>query len=904
MEPDAADLSFMPYVLWRRGLLPYHALAPLIPEGTWGALDEREAERVARRDLARRIGDRLHALVPGVAPASRSRMLRLRRDLHNDRLPPPDVLEAVDALLDEHDRAAVRAWHESRVGEERLGTAAATLLANELALARRQLARIASDPHFLAGIQLSGPHLYRSVREYPGAIDRDGQASQPTRLRQTESTIVRYAVRMALRTSPFGAFTEIGANDWHSSADTWIRHERTRLVRLDRTALAWMVSELGRIDGADRVLQLWLNNTARRANGVVEVFARGKEGGGDQSYWSERFVQVRLTTPVQIVVDALADGPRTKADVVRCLTDYGAPLDQASALVERLISAGLCHQGVALPDQTTRVAGAVAARLRIRAETNTGANAEASAAAACADIFDRLQQIEDAFGAATVDERAELLESLAQQQRRFSAIVAAEPPGEIARTLLFEDVAASDPPRTWCPDLIERNRRQFLRLQHVLPAFDDGIFSRLGIYRWFVSCYGERGRCDDLLTAYRAFAQQPPAEINGIMRGANDPAAEDVRAYRRTVLQHLADRVAALDNAEMSLSLDEGEVDDLIAALPAWLTPWTSVSYCLQAAPASRTADPLIVVNSLASGHGIFFSRFCDLVEPIDRRAWSLRRGVSEAIARTSPRQADLTAVLGFNVNLHPALTPLEVVYPGSIASDANALTLRDLALEADPARRTLRLVTRGDGHPIDLEPLNGLLPMAAPLLYRFLCILAHAHHFRVSLWDRLRHWTRREPLHLPRLTLGDLVIERRRWSVPVTDVRKRGHASTFERPDDLMALRQWHLERGLPRESFFRTQPTFARDASSGNWTEESSTWANNVRHTRRKGQYLDFRNPFLVRLLLHQAHTAEDGVVIFDECLPATSLYGERASAEEFLIECQLSGAAPSHDSSGAAK
>jgi hypothetical protein len=875
--PAAADLSFKPYVLFRRGMLPYARLAPLVPARTWALLAEIDAARITRQALARRIGDRLYALMPSFPASGRPDALRVRRDLHNDRLPPASVCEAVEGLLDPDDSAALAEWRASRVAAEEFRVRATDLLATELDASRRELAQIAADTQFVKGIQLSSPHLCRNVREYVSAAAGDDPTRDTRRLRQTESTIVRYAYRMSLRTAPFGAFTEVGAQPWQPLRRA-VSGERRHVGHLNRSALAWMVCELRRIEGLDRVLQLRLNNTARPADGVIELFARGMEGSGD-SCWHERFVQIRMIRPVQLVVDALADGPCAKADVLQRLVDHGLARDQASALVERLIAAGLCHQDLALPDQATRVAGAVAARLRTMATP---------AAAACAGIFEGLQGIEDAFGPASVATRDRLLTSLADHIRRFADVSGAPLPRSLDRALLFEDVAAHQPARTWCPDLVERNRGHFLRLQRLLPVFDDATVARLGVYRWFVSRYGEKGRHADLLTVYRAFAEQSPADITAVMQGIDEPAAEAIRAHQRVILAHLAERVAAAGDAPV-VHLDGELVDDLVAACPSAVAPWTEASYRVQVSPASVTDRPLLVVNNVAAGHGVFFSRFCDLVEPPAPGAWSLRQSVRDAIARDAPRQADLTALLGFNVNLHPGLAPLEVVYPGSIASGGHASTLRDLALEADHDSRCLRLIDRRDGRAVNLAPMNFLLPVAAPRLYRFLCVLGPVPDYGLGLWDRLRQWSRRDYAYLPRLTLGDLVLERRRWSVPLIDVRALTDRADPERLETLVALRRWQEASGIPRECFFRTQRIADRDTSA-TWADETRL-AFNVRGARRKGQYLDFWNPFLLRLLVDRVRTADGAVISFHECLPPTALYRspEVASAEELLVECR---------------
>src|SRR5439155_14066061 len=89
------------------------------------------------------------------------------------------------------------------------------------------------------------------------------------------------------------------------------------------------------------------------------------------------------------------------------------------------------------------------------------------------------------------------------------------------------------------------------------------------------------------------------------------------------------------------------------------------------------------------------------------------------------------------NFNLHPRLMPWEIEYPGCVANRAGGrvLTLRDLEVEADPALRRLRLVSRLDGLAIELQPQNLLHPSDAPSLYRFLLSFASTAQFRRGLW-------------------------------------------------------------------------------------------------------------------------------------------------------------------------
>lgn len=872
-DASAIGNGFKPYVLWRRGMLPFRELRQLVPRDTWEAIRSLEEERRDREELAERLTDHLYDLVPTLAPDPRHRALQVRRDLHNDRRLDEADAETVAGLLDAEALEAFRAWRRSRRRHERLREDAVTRLEEESEEARSALAGIASRANFLKGVQLSGRQLYRSVRNYvTGEVERDPKL---------ERTIVRYAYRMSLRTTPFGSFTEVGARPWRARGETASAAiGRRRRVSINRGLLTWMVHALRQIDDTDGVLRLRLNNTLRPVEGRLEAFTRGMDGS-ENAYWGEGFVDVEPVGPVRVVTGMLSGGPRPKSEVVEALADHGMSAGGAASVVDRLVEAGVCHLDLGIPDQTTDFAAE--ARERLEA-------AESATASELADVFETLHDAARRFSTATLPERERCLDELEEEVERFAELCGASDPLSMTRTLLYEDVAAEDRARSWAPDALDRNAKHFARFQRLLPLLDDTTFERLGLYRWFVSNFGRDGRCEDVVTLYRAFSSQSRTAISEIMQGLRSPAARRVRDARREVLRRLDDAVAGVPGSG-ELRLEEACVDAAIEDLPE-AVPWSEeAAYRLQLSDGGAGGTAAVVLNEVASGHGVFLSRFCDLVEPDDPGAWSLRRSLRRTIGDLRPRQADLTAVLSLNVNLHPPLAPLEVVYPGSVASEPeDALTLRDLAVVADSERRTLRFVDRRDGRPVRLTPMNFLFPAAAPLLYRFLCALSPLHTYRVGLWDRLRRWSDRTMDRLPRLILGDVVIERRRWFLPASEVEEAVEEAACDTVSSLVAARRWFRGRGLPRETFFRVHRKGDETDEDTTWIEATRNWAENARDAGRKRQYLDARNPSLLRLLFKEVEDPSAGLVEFQECLPPTSVYPGKDgpdAAEEFVVE-----------------
>jgi hypothetical protein len=173
---------------------------------------------------------------------------------------------------------------------------------------------------------------------------------------------------------------------------------------------------------------------------------------------------------------------------------------------------------------------------------------------------------------------------------------------------------------------------------------------------------------------------------------------------------------------------------DFVAGLPATLPAWRSTAYRVQFGV--EDGQGLAVVNGVTTGQGVFYSRFCDLRSRPGPDVWDLGTAVAAHLRRTRPRQTDLTAGLGLNFNLHPRLTAFELRYPGAVTRPGatGVLSLTDVEVHADPARRRLTLVNRYDGEPLDLVPLNFLYPAAAPPLYRFLCGFAPTRTYRGGL--------------------------------------------------------------------------------------------------------------------------------------------------------------------------
>lgn len=907
--------TFSPYVLCRRGTLSLSALAPLVPERTWGLLAEAEALEAEREAARERLEDALHAAIPELPTDARRRWLQVRRDVHNGRMPRalPSAAE-----LPAQCREPLERWLRVQQRVRALRAEADAAYAAELDAARKALAEVAQAEDFQRGVQLSGEDVYREVQSY--IADPFDTSRKASRRRRAERTIVSFAYRVVFKPSPFGSFTEIGAHPWDADPAPG---ERVARSSLSIGLLAWMAHQLHRIGGADELLRVRLNNSLA-VSGDRATFVRRPIEGADDGFMPDRVITAKNSDLVRLLRDLLGAGELSQRELRARLTDAGLDAATAATTLDQLVKLGLCHRGLGLPDQTTDGAAVIAERLR---EVGT------DAALRCAEIFDGLRSIETTYAAADARRRTGLLAELRRLVADFVEICGCPPPAkEAMRAAMYEDVGTRGRTAGWRPTLLERNRDAFALWQRIVPVLDDATIEKLGLYSFFTRRYGEDHPGVPFTELYRAFAELPPREASAVMCGVGDEHADGVRALRAELFAmlsarlrdrggaggahgadltdgaHLADGGGPVGNGA-ELPLDRDALRGFADALPATVAPWRSAAYRVQ------FAGDRIVVNGVTTGHGVFFSRYCDLLESRERGQWSLSERLRDHIARTWPRQTDITAALGLNFNLHPRLSPYELIYPGSVARPGadNVLTLPDLVVRADPATRRLQLVSTRDGRPIDLVPLNFLYPAAAPLLYRFLCAFAPTRTYRGGLWEQLDRHDPDAAGDRPRVLLDDLVLDRASWRVPVADVPAQAGLEHQE----LAAVTdfdRWRRARGVPRHVFFRVLTPPRPRGAERDLLEETRQWALEARSARlHKPHYLDTRNPLLLQVFAKQARSAPAGsVVLFHECLPAAEDYLAAASAaptarggaarpdpppaptnaEEFFVEFNLEG------------
>ncbi|GAA4036198.1 lantibiotic dehydratase [Allokutzneria multivorans] len=874
------NVSVSPYVVYRRGRLPLSELAGMAFSATWARVDELGELRQEIAAVAASLSDRLGALVPVVDDGARADLIKLRRDVHNLRHDHVGTrVEPLRAHLDTELLAEIERW--TGLGERADGCehAAERALEDEKAAATKGFRALFEHDAMGRSLQLSGEQLHRALRDF---VSGSGKPPKPSKARVLESSLVNFAYRASMKPSPFGRFTELGAfppHDPGAAVPAAAREPDESVTKLNRLLVNWVLAVVPRLPGGLETGWLLLNSTLRHDSEVVEFVgvAPGSQGNGDIP--REAVLKMRREKIFDALLTAMPERRAPATEVLAALTAVTG--DES---VSRNVVHGLSRAGVLFfrpladdhdPDYLSRVAEMLA----------EGGTAETEAVRG---HFAELAKLETDFAAAPAAERQALLDSAYRSITAIAELVkGSPPPEEVLKSPVFEDTPTSSAPQTWDVETVERSRPALSALWRLASLMDNNQVRRLGLHAFAAGVLGER-RSMPFLEFFGAFSSLSDQDQVDVLMGRGLDAADKFRAQRAEALRIIRERlvpgdgVVHLDPSDIQRACDG--VEDLVDT--------ESVTFRAQFARGALPGhDRTLVVNGLLTGYGVYYSRFGSFIKGTD--SWSLESAQREHLDSRFPGQVDLNSVLGFNFNLHPAVTKRVVDYPGgvSLGEDRTRYRLDRLEVCVEPGTNALRLWDPEANEALDLVPMNFLTPIGVPLLYRLLEALSPSNRV---LWKPLEDiLDQGEPTATaPRLVVGDVVADRRTWTVAAADIPMLQDLSrdSFEA---LTAFDAWRRSQGLPRHAFVLCQTAEERDIMAGRSRKVTRKWAD-FGHLRRasvhKPMYVDFRNPYLVRSFAKSALSREDVLVSVRECLPSVEDYGSDTgwtAAEEFFVE-----------------
>lgn len=893
MNHDNHDLNtagIRPAFMVRVAGLPVESVQELRCPQSRRWADEVLDESAQLRLLAEKAGDQLHDLIGGSddEPLRRA-LLKLRRDIFNNRLPATDSADRVLDRVHSLDPAAASTLADWLTGRRaldgRLG-AGAGLLAAETGRSREALRALAGHERLRRGLLLASPALDAQLDAYRKQPLSAG-ARPDKKQRKIERSLLSYVYRTACKTSPFSTFTGVALGSLGGSAglrlrveEEWRTQARLNVVALGRLADAVIADPARRADLPVAPASGWGRDDDR-----VRYVRRWVTAGDDDTAVTfdavkDRLFFLRRSGTLDRLLTLFEERSGTVlryGDLVEWLArDQGAAREECEQYLGALLDVGM----VQVPCLRTEVHDTDP----LRAFQGALRGLERPWADRLADRLEEPARCVERFADASADERRALLDALRAGLRAVQEEELGADRAKVPQTLLYEDAAAgggAEPddagpgpgpgpakasrtvqldPDAWQ----ELAARPLAAVERVLPAFDLTLPQRITFEGFFLARYGRGGRCDDLLklvhdfhedffdqymtftatrTAYDADGTYVP-EVNWL--GLDHLRALDTA--RRTFTARMAALREAAGPGAAEVRVDDAFLAEVAAELDGLAADFAPMSHHLQIA--DRPGDPLVVLNRSYGGVSFPFSRFTELFDGLDERLFA----GTEAIV---PEGAVLAEVTGgpvtSNLNLHGRLTPYEIVCPGERGTlEAEfRISLDDLHLVHDPEAG--RLVLRSARLDREVIPvyLGYLVPLALPELPRTLLLLSPTSMAPLNVWAGVPEGTPDEGgvTSRPRVRHGSLVLSRRSWSAPAAALPLHRAGA----PEDGWFL-DWHSfrrEHGLPDRVFATVSDTGARGA------------------TGAKPQYLDFDSPLSLSAFEALIKTPQARVV-FREALP----------------------------------
>ncbi len=878
-EPPAESTARVsPYVLFRRSRLPLTELADLRFDETWARIEESRRLRAECARRAEEVSDSLAGFVPHVDESVRADLVRLRRDVYNQRAEPAARrIDVVEPHLEKDTVAGLREWFDLVQRMRRCEDEAQSLFDARMQSARAGFARLFEHDSMARSIQLSGDQLYESLRRYTSG---EMGSVKPSRLRVLESTLVNFAYRAALKPSPFGRFTEVGAfpTDLPEAGHAVSEPRTYSTSTLNRVLVNWLVAGLRRVDGGIDLCQVLLNSSLRADDKTIEFIGLVPDAGGEGL--SETVVRLKRDKVVNCILTVLASGTASVPEVLRALTELTGKEEASRKALRAMLRLELLYVSPGFDEQdpgySQKLAGVLSAGTTPPVSAMSG-------------HLDTLVELETALSDAPTEKRRPLLSAADKALTGIAEVCGLEaPPAEISRAPVYEDLWTPDRPATWNRESVAKSVPALESLWRLSSMLDYGHTKRLGVYAFAADTFGDRETVP-FLTFFEKLVQLSEAEQDAVFWGRYSPAAETFIAQRDQALRDIGGQLVPEDGV---VRMSPEALKDACAGVEDCVDP-DSITFRVQLAGGAPSPD--VVVNGVLTGYGVYFSRFSSFIEGSAAEGWTLRSAVREHLRKAFPGQVDLNMVAGLNFNLHPPLTDRVLNYPGTwpTSPEMKAYSLDKLMIRIDHAHRGLLLWDPELDERVHLTPMNFLLPIVVPVLYNLIEVLSPTIRYNYAPMDDIGRAMghRGYPGSSPRLMVGDVVASRRTWTVPAREIPELSELSKDSYPA-LLRFDQWRIEQGLPQHAFVLTQRLDEYNLLSGLVEEIPRDWTD-FNHLHRasvhKPMYVDFRNPYLVRSFAKTALTRDDVYVSIRECMPATEEYGGSgpAAAEEFFVE-----------------
>ncbi len=800
----------------------------------------------------------------------RRKLINLKRSIFTMRLlaKQTDARQIIDILAPEA-AALLQEWLDLCARYQEAQAQGPEILARELSQKRALLKEIFDTPDFRKGILLASPVLDEAVNTYL----RSDNVKLTRESRTVERSLLEYLLRMTCKTSPFSTFTSVslgtfappqesGEQDIELSLATV---EKQSFTRLNMMLLSRFSRQILAAPDIKWNLPVCLTVGWRILDGKVKYIRRrvsADDYDGQMAkvldFIQENIILLPVGPLLSRIIDLMKDGhEETLGAIVEhlCTQDhrYGSEEEIKRYLQHLLRLSFLIVPAFQLDIHENRPFAAYRRSLYTIALPQLNR---------LADDLGEVETLIDTYATATLSLRREILAKIKENVTQCFTNLG-QPAVALPQTILYEDTVIK-PQR-----LVAGNAnwqmllQQASELQSLFPVFDAVLPDKLMMRGYFQRRYGVGQRCDDFLAFADTYNQDflqllkggllhvpgGENELKALANPFNLPEVEQLNSARQEVARAIGQAYAQSSATESKeLILDDDFRQAVSAHLPYALGAMQSHTFFSQFTNVKK--EPLLIVNQVYSGLTLMFSRFayCFASEP----DVSVAAKLSAVLRQLQPPGAVIAELKGgyeaTNLNLHPVVTPYELVCPGELSMRPldEQIPLEDLFVQDDERTGRLHLYSKHLGKEVIPLYLGFLMPLALPEIQQILLNFSYLTMCPLNLWSGTGIGNQIDkPNYYPRLRYKNIVLQRAMW---------RLHSSLFPQrepgqsdADFFLTVARWRKALGLPTKVFISS----ARSSSGPGPAEaEQGTGGKKVSHSY-KPFYVDFENYFAVTLL-----------------------------------------------------
>jgi hypothetical protein len=758
---------------------------------------------------------------------------------------------------------------ETRLGD--LERALGSLYDRELERQRRHVLELVRDRRFLRGIALGREGLVEKARTSPPPRTAAGDLP---RAAKWEASLLRFATRAAAKLSANSTLTTYALGNLGGSALRFVAApgREVSLVRVNRPE-------------SERLQMLLMLHPAVRERGLVvrneslEEVAPGRYRFLRGGHWSldpgaERF---ELVPPARVTADLPADlltavvGALGKEGLI-----YGVLLERLEAVVgsiggggiraqlDRLLDLGAIVLLPPWPHTEPALERRILESLRDWDEPSLRPTVRA---------LEAMSALEEEFSRSSRPER-----SVAGMRSAYSTTVRAtaeaagrtappEPGAHFFEDVLLESTAGNgallDLPAATAEEIL-RNAGRILRFSALFSHRLDVLHT---LAAWWWERYAARRSMPFLEVAqgfaplwrrFLAFDKTANESALTTFNPLDSPEIQRLRELREAFLHRYLDLLDRLPDKE---HLPAAEFERLLSTLPRRYAPL--LDGCVFVQPADGEGRTW-VLNSLHEGTGRYLSRVTPVLPPPIRERF-VRHLESCSKLELGGEPVDLLEVMHpwhYLMNAHAPQAARLLAIPG-LRHDLpreRSVALGELTLRADPAAGRFDLVDASGCRLLPVH-LSSMRDAALSSLLRFLLVFGPGETRGVFPMARREESAGRT--YDGRLSVGNLVVRRRRWTVWTEGLR-----SALKGLSDSQAyveIHRWRAGLGLPREGFYYER----------------------TYHGAFKPQYVDFSSPALCRLFVASLDRRKSSSMTLEEALPSPSAYPRDSSGDRRACE-----------------